>query len=129
MSERTDTIRLVRLALVAYAVWSGVLGAWGRVGPFFPTSARVATGAAMAGICVAVAVFPTPRRIEGALFVVAWFALWSAARVIAADFDSAASIAGAVTYATIAVSALTLAGVTAILAGIERAAEVHRGDE
>jgi len=53
----------------------------------------------------------------------------SAARVIAADFDSATSIAGAVTNAVAAVTALALAGLTAILAGIEQAAEVHGGDE
>jgi len=129
MTNRADSIRPVRLALVGYAVWAAVLAGWGRVGPFFPVAARVATGTAMAAVCVATVVRPTPRRIEVALFTVSGFALWSAARVIAADYESATSIAGAVTYAVSAVSALALAGMTAILAGIERAAEVHRGDE
>lgn len=129
MTDRAAIERPARVALMAYAAWSAVLAVSGRPGPFFPAEARLAAGAILSGACVAAAVRPTTQRIEWALFAASGYALWSAARVLAADYDSAVSIAGAVSYATLSVMALVVASMTAVLAGIEQAVKVHEADE
>ena len=129
MSTTTETTFPARLALIMYATWATTLGVWGRTSPLSPRVILVVVGSLMTLWCLIAAVRPSERRVEIALFGVAGFALWSSVRVIAADYDSAISIAAGVTYATTSVSARALASMTAVLAGIERAAGAHGADE
>jgi len=124
-----DGERAGRWLLVVYAIWSAIVGAWGRTAPLFPAELREAFGYTLAAVCLVVAVWPSPGRYRWAFGLVFTYGIWSALRVLAADLASTGSAVAASAYAAIGASALVAGALVAVLGGITEVADGAAVDE
>lgn len=117
-----------RSILALYAVWSAVIGAWGRTAPLFPTEARAGLGWSLAAACMFAAYWPTPARFRWAFSAVFAFSMWSAVRALVNTILDGTSIVAAATYATVGLSALSIAVLLAVFSGIATATDIEMGE-
>jgi hypothetical protein len=129
MRSDLTAARPARLIVAVYGLWAAVLAIGGPQSDALPSVPQTAAGLAVAGVCF-VAAFHPNRLLRPAFVVVAGYAMWSAARVVAEEsYVAATAVAGATTYVTMAATALTTEAMTAVLQAIDAAADEQGTDE